>query len=152
MYGKVHGAKLLSRSTVLAFVVILLALSGHSMAQDDDNRRIAPVPSNQRPGIAVSEEENSVLTDEWTIVISEGTDPDALAAQLGFDNLGPVAGLDNIYLFRKSETNTSANIARAATSSLRGSPHVLDFEQQVLRQHSLRPVPTDDLIDYQWHL
>jgi subtilisin-like proprotein convertase family protein/Leucine-rich repeat (LRR) protein len=155
MSNRFHSAKFTSFLILLVLFSSLLIIDGQSNAQTDggDGRVGATPPAlNPRPGIPDFEIPETTLTDQWAVVISGWTNPDALAAQLGFENLGQVAELGNTYLFRKLETDTSPTMARAAEIGLRSSFQVLEFEQQVLRQLYPRPVPSDPLVGAQWHL
>jgi len=93
--------------------------------------------------------DNSTITDTWAIQVELGTDVDALAEQLGAENLGQVGSLTGYYLFRIPGTD---NEATAMADIFASSTDVLWFEQQVARQQSKRVLPTDPLFANQWHL
>jgi subtilisin-like proprotein convertase family protein len=93
----------------------------------------------------------ATVTDQWAVQIVPGTDPDALAAQLGAVNLGQVGTLTGYYVFRKPGTDSDAT---AMADAFAASSQVLWYEQQVARQLSSRAFtpPTDPLYASQWHL
>lgn len=97
-----------------------------------------------------SKPEHEVETNHWAVEVAEGVDPDQLAQQHGFVNLGQVASLSNVYLFEDAKNPHS----RAAHDPIHESPHVMWLEKQVAKKRFLREytAPTDPLYRNQWHL
>lgn len=113
-----------------------------------------PTPSDPttRPGLPDIVKLDPVLTDEWAVILVGGTDPNALAGQLGFENLGTIAQLEDTYLFRRAGTEASVQAAAEAASALETSAQITLYEQQVFWPRYSR-TPTDPLFaPYQWHL
>jgi len=92
------------------------------------------------------------LTDEWLIRVVPGTDPEALATQLGFENLGRVGQLADAFVFRRANTDTSSQVADTAANALRVSPQVVFFIQQREYRGTTRAIPSEPLLSSQWHL
>ncbi len=105
-----------------------------------------PTPSGQ-----VVTAEAPVITDIWAVTLAAGTDANATAAALGYENLGAVVGLTDVYLFRVANSATSANAVQSAQSSFNRNPAVLRFDQQVARRRYPR-LPSDPYFPNQWHL
>lgn len=93
----------------------------------------------------------SLPTDIWALILTPGTDPNAVATQFGYEYLGQIADIPNTYLFRIPSTDTSAQSANAVTNTLRGSPQIVRVVQQIARQQFPR-TPSDPLFPNQWHL
>lgn len=87
-------------------------------------------------------------TNEWAIKLPSGVDPDALAAQHGFENLGQIGPLENFYLFRRP----TGGVTTADVNGLSADSRVLWLEQQIARQQYARIIPDDPLYGDQWHL
>lgn len=90
-------------------------------------------------------------TDTWAVRLRAGTDPVALATELGFSYLGPVGELPNTYLFRMvgSESGTAA---ASASNALAGSPSVELSQQQYLYETIKYDIPSEPGLSNQWHL
>lgn len=88
-------------------------------------------------------------TDEWAVHVAPGTNPDALAAQMGFINLGQIGSLKGYYLFQAPGITGRVP---ALTQSLRVAPGVLGAWQQIIRPRYTRATFTDPLYPNQWHL
>lgn len=88
-------------------------------------------------------------TNHWAIELAEGADPDKVAADHGFVNMGRVGSLPNVYLFHKNP-NTRA----VSESPIHENPHVMWAENQVAKKRFVRAyqAPTDPLYRNQWHL
>ena len=96
------------------------------------------------------EQPSPVLTDVWAVRLAPGTDPAAVANNLGALSHRPVGKLRNYYLF---EIPPGAQLGGEAetTRRIRSEPGVLWAERQVARQQHPR-VPGDPLFPMQWHL
>jgi subtilisin family serine protease len=81
--------------------------------------------------------------------VAQGIDPDKLAADHGFVNLGPVGTLTDVYLFHK---NTNTRGAETEHTPLHKSPHVKWAENQISKKRFRRALPSDPLFGNQWHL
>lgn len=94
-------------------------------------------------------------TSHWAIEVVSDINPDELAAEHGFVNLGPVGTLKNVYLFHK-DTQKRVNIVEEDDEdlpSIHDSPHVAWAENLVARKRFLRfGPPSDPLFNNQWHL
>jgi subtilisin-like proprotein convertase family protein len=138
-----------SKARLLAAFVLLtclLSLTAGSFAQSQGPKLIGN-PNFVRTGRAASEQP-AFYTNRWAVQVVLGTDPNALAAQLGMENLGQIGNLAGYYLFR-------APVAAARnddlTAVLRSTSGIIYAEQQIARQMSKRN-PTDPFVDDQWHL
>lgn len=95
---------------------------------------------------------------EWAIHINKGTDPSSLE-ELGFEVLGLISTLDDVYLVRHKETHARHLRSTAhkfvpsidITETLTKHSHVKWAEQQFLTKQHTRAV-TDPLFTSQWHL
>jgi len=105
-------------------------------------------PPEQKPDGARATEQETFPTNEWAVQLVPGADPDGVAAQYGFENLGQVGTLVDIYLFRRPP----AHVKDADPERLRAAPEVVWLEQQIARQQHKRIIPTDPLYADQWHL
>lgn len=86
------------------------------------------------------------MSNQWAVQLAPGADADAIAAQSGFVNAGPVG--DGVYLFIAQGDNS---VDSRRTLSLRSISGVLNAQQQ--ERLPLAPrVITDPLLGDQWHL
>jgi len=137
-----------------------LELTGGVVAASEGNPPYVPIPTivptapNNRPAPAANPNEAAVPTDTWVIVLQPGEDPDTLAVQLGYENLGQIANLPDTYLFRAASGGQAAG---AVAATLDANAQVVRFEQQFAYRQSKRD-PNDDPINdplgthAQWHL
>lgn len=101
----------------------------------------------------------TIPTDIWAVKIAPGADPNAMAASLGFQNLGQVRNLPGYYLFR-APLVSGRQAANQLTAALTATSGVLLAEQQLIRHYSTRQdalnvpqaAPTDPYYAAQWHL
>jgi hypothetical protein len=88
-----------------------------------------------------------IITDTWAIQLSPAADPNQLATELGWQNLGQIGSLSGYYLFRIPGSDTQTN---AISAILASNPLVLWFGQQETHQQSKRdtnlPVPTNQVV------
>jgi subtilisin family serine protease len=109
-----------------------------------------PAPTQFPPGI--EQPAPPKPTDQWAVIVQPGIDPNALAARLGYENLGQIGTLKQTYLFRIPSSGASTQVAQVAASALRNVPEITWFEQQVARRRYHRAEPIDPLYGQQWHL
>jgi len=109
------------------------------------------VDKNGNP-IPQSTENQPVPTDTWAVILEPGSDPNAVAAQLGFENLGQIGTLENTYLFRAPSSGSSLQAAQDTASTLQASAQVVWFEQQFAQQQIPRNPGDDPKYSDQWHL
>ena len=128
------GTKMSFRIIGILVVVVLILGAGGSPALAQK-----PVTSSQV---------NPTVTDTWAVKVAPGADPNALAHQMGAENLGRVGALTDYYLFRIPGSDSEAT---AMADVFAASSDVLWFEQQVARQQSKRVI-TDPSYSSQWHL
>lgn len=88
------------------------------------------VTSPEKLALLASQENAGALTDLWAVILEPGVNPQAFAATLGFEYVGPVGELPNTYLLRKPETDLSLAAAQSASSTLSDSSAVVWYEQQ----------------------
>lgn len=91
-------------------------------------------------------------TDHWAVELAPGIDADKVAADHGFKNLGPVASLDNVYLFHKLDDKKRTVNIEEDFPHISSSPHVAWFEKQVAKLRLKRTSITDPAYPNQWHL
>jgi hypothetical protein len=84
------------------------------------------------------------------VELAVGADPDQVAKDHGFINMGQVGNLPNVFLFHK-DTLTRA-VEQVRHRPLREHPHVKWAENQVAKKRFLRAEPSDPLFRNQWHL
>ncbi|ELR11566.1 Endoprotease FURIN, putative [Acanthamoeba castellanii str. Neff] len=70
---------------------------------------------------------------QWAVKVEEGHNPDEVAEQHGFINLGPVANLKNYFLFEARHQNKRST--QHAATSLAEHPGVSWMEEQEVKQH-----------------
>ena len=102
------------------------------------------------PAAGPAEQSSPVLTDLWAVRLAPGTDPAAVARNLGALSHRPLGKLRNHYLI---EIPPGAQLGGEGetTRRIRSEPGVLWAERQVARQQHPR-VPGDPLFPMQWHL
>ena len=93
-----------------------------------------------------------IKTDRWAVHLQPNADADSVATQLGFKNLGQVGALDDYYVFVQEGTGNSEALALSAGQALSASPLILEFEQEIALNRELRAIPSDPLVNQQWHL
>ncbi len=93
-----------------------------------------------------------VPSDLWLVVLQPNSDPNSVAADLGYENLGQIGTLDDTYLFRAPNSSSSFQAMQDTASALEASPDITLFEQQIARQKV--PHTPEDAPRYneQWHL
>ncbi|MBZ0290253.1 MAG: S8 family serine peptidase [Anaerolineae bacterium] len=114
----------------------------------------APEPVLDKNGnpIAQGLESASIATDTWAVVLQPGNNPDTLAAQLGYENLGQIGGLPDTYLFRAPNTASSLQAAQETVSALQSEPKIVRFERQYAQQQFPRDPDDEPKFADQWHL
>lgn len=120
-------------AAILTLLVISIPSSTGMLAQEDD-------------GHPVSHPDAIQMSDQWAVRLAPGVDADAAAAQAGFVNAGPVG--DGVYLFIAKDSD---GFDARRTFSLRGVPGILGADQQEILPLAPR-IPTDPLVNDQWHL
>ena len=95
-------------------------------------------------------------TNTWAVILDAGSDPNAVAAQLGYENLGQIGTLENTYLFRAVNSELSVQSAQTTANTLQASSQIIWFEQQYAEQYYTR-TPDDEPLYFlgeneQWHL
>jgi len=120
---------------------------------------VTPQPGLDKHGnvIPLVAENQPVPTDTWAVILDAGSDPNAVAAQLGYENLGQIGTLADTYLFRALSSGSSLAAAQEAASALQASAQVVWFEQQFAQQQYTRtpddePLYTSITPNEQWHL
>lgn len=103
-----------------------------------------PVPDVEIPA--------EIITDEWVVELSSGTNPERFARRQNLEYVGPLGDLESFYIFRSPDTDTSVQAAEYTASALEVSAQVEWFEQNILIPGTLRQIPTDPLYTDQWHL
>mmetsp|Transcript_23667 Transcript_23667/g.32304 ORF Transcript_23667/g.32304 Transcript_23667/m.32304 type:complete len:103 (-) Transcript_23667:102-410(-) len=74
----------------------------------------------------------------WAVKIQEGENPDQVAEEAGFENLGQVAKLRNIYLFElKGHLRETRDLAQTHEEGLQRHSSIIWAEEQV--PHRLVP-------------
>jgi len=101
--------------------------------------------------------EHELATNLWAVELKEGADPDEVAFEHGFINMGQVGELEHTFLFHKhveiEAPKKRVVIPDEHHSHLSTSPHVLWFENQVSKKRFVRwETPSDPLYANQWHL
>ncbi len=124
----------LSMKRMMMVVLILLAFS--EVIAGESNRGL---PDERIP------------TEKWAIHLNPGENPNLAATEMGAENLGQVAGLADMYLFRFPESKLR-DTADAVRNKLKQNAKVRWSEQQIARWHYPRSMPTDPLFNQQWHL
>ncbi|HEX2620178.1 MAG TPA: S8 family serine peptidase, partial [Phototrophicaceae bacterium] len=101
--------------------------------------------------ITPSDEINGRYTGDWMVQITPGTDANALAARLGFQNLGLIGNLSDFYLFRPLKATRTV---QRSSNLLAKAPEVIQASADVEFSVTERTVPpiTDPLYPEQWHL
>lgn len=117
----------------------LIAVSSRSTAA------VRPAPT--KPKYSTHEVER-VPTNQWAVRLEMGADPDAIAAAAGFNNLGQIGLLENVYLFEATSSSPSRGVQ---LQSVGGSQIVWLEQQRAVQQHK-RGDFTDPLVPDQWHL
>ena len=112
------------------YTVCLLLVSGALNASAQGIPR-PTVPDSQ------STEQAGTPTDDWAVMLIEGSDPNTVAQSLGFENQGNIAGLPNTYLFRYEGSATT--LRDAAQNALQSAPEITWYEQQFAVQQEPRP-------------
>lgn len=92
-----------------------------------------------------------IPTEKWAVHLNPGENPDPAAKEMGAENLGQIAGLADMYLFRFPESKLR-DTADAVRNKLKQNTKVRWSEQQIARWHYPRAMPTDPLFNQQWHL
>lgn len=112
-----------------------------------------PATQFDRYGNPIVEDANAATpTDTWVVVLQPGSNPNTVAASIGFENLGQVGTLPNVYLFRAPGSAASEASAQEVAAALEASAQIIEYEQQFAQQHEPR-TPTDDPLNLnQWHL
>ncbi|NDJ62560.1 MAG: S8 family serine peptidase [Chloroflexi bacterium] len=137
---------------LLAFTLLAFGFDSTSVAAQDQ-----PLPTSQEQmrldmlraqGIEVPARQLRQPTDLWAVEVAPGTDVNALAAQLGFENLGPIQGLPGVYNFR--QVGSASRTAEVA-NTLAVDGRVMAFAHQLMNLNESRQVP-DPLYPNQWHL
>jgi subtilisin-like proprotein convertase family protein len=108
-------------------------------------------PQRPTPTAQAAAADAPVITDIWAVTLAAGTDAGATAAALGYENLGAVAGLTDVYLFRVPNSATSSAVVAGAQNTFSRNPTILRFDQQVARRRYPR-LPSDPYFTNQWHL
>jgi len=111
---------------------------------------IRPPDGHEAPG-TLELAQAPIATDTWAVRLLPGTDPVALAAELGFIYVGPVGELPNIYLFRMVGSENEA-AAASAMNVLASSPNVEIAQQQYLFETVKHVIPSEPGLSNQWHL
>ncbi|MBZ0280304.1 MAG: S8 family serine peptidase [Anaerolineae bacterium] len=117
---------------------------------------VIPTDTNGQPQLPLNPDEIPVPTDNWAVVLSSGQNPNVIAVQLGYENLGQIAHLPDTYLFRVSGSG-EPQAAGMVTATFQANAQVVRFEQQFAYRQSKRD-PNDDPINdpagnhAQWHL
>jgi subtilisin-like proprotein convertase family protein len=99
-----------------------------------------------------------IPTDEWAVRLATGTNPNAIARELGAENLGAIGTLRDTFLFRFPRPdlpidNPLLEQFDLATADLLGADaRIAWFEQQVARRLHSRVTIPDPLFADQWHL
>ncbi|MEO8609122.1 MAG: S8 family serine peptidase [Chloroflexota bacterium] len=103
--------------------------------------------------IPQSADDAPVPTDTWAVILEPGSDPDAVATQLGYENLGQIGYLADTYLFRIPASGSSLQAAQDIASAFQANAQVISFEQQFEQKVYSRD-PNDDPLTSpdQWHL
>lgn len=91
-------------------------------------------------------------SDFWGVVLASGSNPQAVADQLGFEWIEMPQGLPNTYLFRRVGSAESMAMTQSAISALEASPQVVRHHQQFSHEIARRNTPIDPLVPSQWHL
>lgn len=148
-----QGRVRFSHWTVL-LIVLTAVLSPLTPALSHDPDRISGLAQQDggKGGSQGATETPKQATDQWAIELQAGVNPDKFARDNGYELLGQIANLPNIYLFRIPQTDTRLDRAGQAFGTLTRSSNVVWFEQQIARQQSKRPVPSDPGLGNQWHL
>ncbi|MCA9913088.1 MAG: S8 family serine peptidase, partial [Anaerolineae bacterium] len=110
----------------------------------------APPEGRDTPG-SLQLAQAPIPTDTWAVRLLPGTDPVALAAELGFVYEGAVGELPNTYLFRMAGSESGAASA-TASNTLASSPNVEVSQQQYLYETVKYTVPNEPGLSNQWHL
>ncbi|KAB2863221.1 MAG: hypothetical protein F9K46_06100, partial [Anaerolineae bacterium] len=139
-----QGRVRFSHWTVL-LIVLTAVLSPLTPALSHDPDRISGLAQQDggKGGSQGATETPKQATDQWAIELQAGVNPDKFARDNGYELLGQIANLPNIYLFRIPQTDTRLDRAGQAFGTLTRSSNVVWFEQQIARQQSKRPVPSD---------
>ncbi|NJL60399.1 MAG: hypothetical protein HC887_12970 [Desulfobacteraceae bacterium] len=91
------------------------------------------------------------LTEKWAIRLDSGENPDSAAKEMGAENLGQIAGLADIYLFRFPDSRLR-DTAETVANILKQNKKIRWSEQQIAKWHYPRSLPQDPLFSEQWHL
>ncbi len=116
---------------------------------------------NTDTAMPVRSSEERIVTEEWAMRLEPGVDPDALANELGGENLGQIGSLPHTYLFKITDALTKSR-AISTKDRLKNESRVQWHEQQVERWRFPRAEgqaspksdqgPDDPLFSDQWHL
>ncbi|MBI5929931.1 MAG: S8 family serine peptidase [Chloroflexi bacterium] len=143
-----------SRWTTLWVVLgIIVSPLTPALSHDPDHTTsVAQQDGGGKGGSQGSPETPKWATDQWAVELQPGVSPDQFAKANGYEFLGQIANLPNMYLFRVPQTDTRLDRAGQTFTSLTRSSSVVWFEQQIARQQSKRPIPGDPGLANQWHL
>jgi subtilisin-like proprotein convertase family protein len=133
-------------------LIFALVFSPTFSAYSNDNSQLSSKPQQDGGRGTPQSQPVKQITDQWAVELTSSTNPDVFAQANGYVNLGQIANLPNVYLFRVPTTDTKVQAAQATTTTLSSSASVVWFEQQVSKQQEKRPVPTDPGLASQWHL
>jgi len=92
-----------------------------------------------------------ILTNQWAVKLLPGKDPEHVAKSMGASNKGPVASLQDTYLFVIPDSLSLTHHTRARVKK---NSDIIWTKQQVKRWRFLRKIPhfSDPLFPNQWHL
>lgn len=137
---------------VLAVIAGPLISIPSALSHDPDFAKDQAQQDGGKGGSQGNPEPLKQITDQWAVELRPGVDPNTFAIENGYEYLGRIANLPNMYLFRIPQTDTRLELAGQSSSALSRSTSVMWFEQQVAKQQSKRPVPADPGLANQWHL
>lgn len=91
------------------------------------------------------------LSDRWLVRVAAGQDAAGVAAALGFEYRGVVAGTPDLHIFVRAGSGATPELAQQAGLALRRDGRVRSFQQELLYFSEPR-LPNDPLFTQQWHL
>ncbi len=150
--GRVRFSRWITLLVALAIIVSPLVPLAPALSHDPDHIRTSAQQDGGKGGSQGTSETPKQATDQWAIELHPGVNPAKFATENGYEFLGQIANLPNMYLYRVPQTDTRLDRAGQTFGNLTRSPNVVWFEQQIARQQSKRPVPGDPGLANQWHL
>eukprot|EP01104_Vermistella_antarctica_P016919 TRINITY_DN5881_c0_g1_i1.p1 TRINITY_DN5881_c0_g1~~TRINITY_DN5881_c0_g1_i1.p1 ORF type:complete len:599 (+),score=122.66 TRINITY_DN5881_c0_g1_i1:131-1927(+) len=95
---------------------------------------------------------SSQLKQPWAVKLRPGADPDAIAAEHGFLNVGPHKKLSDVYLFETPDHHDQEAIQRHLTAHPDVKWHKAQEAKPRHRRSDFVVPPEDPLYSDQWHL